>query len=145
MKSGYYKEEALFDYNEVIKSGGKFFLDKIIPEAWYERWFSKSKKGRGKIFILNKGRCGNGGTTGFINYARKHCKGLLVSVPNRSIVLSKESESKDLCCVYGGAENIEKERNIRVCTWDKTESVEGFDDFGVRSLILISSLNPIQT
>ena len=69
MKSGYYKEEALFDYNEVIMSGGKFFLEEIIPEAWYERWFSKSKKGRGKIFILNKGRCGNGGTTGFINYA----------------------------------------------------------------------------
>ena len=123
------KEEALFDYNEVIKSGGKFFLGEIIPEAWYDRWFSKPKNG--KIFILNKGRCGNGGTTGFINYARKNCKGLLVSVPNRSIVLSKESESNDLCCVYGGAENIEKERNIRICTWDKTESVEGFDDFGV--------------
>ena len=131
MKNAYYKEEALFNYNEVIKSGGKFFLGEIIPEKWYERWFSKPKKGKGKIFILNKGRCGNGGTTGFINYARKNCKGLLVSVPNRSIVLSKESESKDLCCVYGGAENIEKERNIRVCTWDKTESVEGFNDFGV--------------
>lgn len=131
MKTANYKEEALFNYNEVIESGGKFFLEEIIPEAWYERWFSKPKKGKGKIFILNKGRCGNGGTTGFIKYARKHCKGLLVSVPNRSIVLSKESESKDLCCVYGGAENIEKERNIRVCTWDKTESVEGFDDFGV--------------
>ena len=54
------------------------------PEAWYERWFSKPKKGKGKIFILNKGRCGNGGTTGFINYARKNCKGLLVSVPKLS-------------------------------------------------------------
>ena len=142
MKSGYYKEEALFDYNEVIKSGGKFFLDKIIPEAWYERWFSKPKKGKGKIFILNKGRCGNGGTTGFINYARKNCKGLLVSVPNRSIVLSKELESKDLCCVYGGAENIEKERNIRVCTWDKTETVEGFDDFGVEVIDIDKFFEP---
>lgn len=131
MERAYYKEEALFNYNEVIESGGKFFLGEIIPEAWYERWFSKPKKGKGKIFILNKGRCGNGGTTGFINYARKNCKGLLVSVPNRSIVLSKETESKDLCCVYGGAENIEKERNIRVCTWDKTESVEGFANCGV--------------
>lgn len=131
MERAYYKEEALFNYNEVIESGGKFFLGDIIPEAWYERWFSKPKKGKGKIFILNKGRCGNGGTTGFINYARKNCKGLLVSVPNRSIVLSKESESKDLCCVYGGAENIDKERNIRVCTWDKTESVEGFANCGV--------------
>ena len=142
MKSGYYKEEALFDYNEVIKSGGKFFLDKIIPEAWYERWFSKPKKGKGKIFILNKGRCGNGGTTGFIYYARKNCKGLLVSVPNRSIVLSKELESKDLCCVYGGAENIEKERNIRVCTWDKTETVEGFDDFGVEVIDIDKFFEP---
>jgi hypothetical protein len=93
MMNAYYKEEALFKFDEVIEANGKFFLSDIIPEAWYERWFSKSKKGRGKIFILNKGRCGNGGTTGFINYARKHCKGLLVSVPNRSIVLSKESES----------------------------------------------------
>ena len=131
MKRAYNKEEALFKFDEVIEADGKFFLSDIIPNAWYERWFAPTTKGKGKIFILNKGRCGNGGTTGFINYARKHCKGLLVSVPNRSIVLSKESESKDLCCVYGGAENIEKERNIRVCTWDKTESVEGFDDFGV--------------
>lgn len=131
MMCAYNKEEALFDYNEVIESGGKFFLGDIIPEAWYERWFSKPKNGKGKIFILNKGRCGNGGTTGFINYARRNCKGLLVSVPNRSVVLSKESESNDLCCVYGGAENVEKERNIRVCTWDKTESVEGFVDCGV--------------
>ena len=131
MKRAYNKEEALFKFDEVIEADGKFFLSDIIPNSWYERWFAPPTKGKGKIFILNKGRCGNGGTTGFINYARKHCKGLLVSVPNRSIVLSKESESKDLCCVYGGAENIEKERNIRVCTWDKTESVEGFNDFGV--------------
>ena len=61
MERAYYKEEALFNYNEVIESGGKFFLGDIIPEAWYERWFSKPKKGKGKIFILNKGRCGNGG------------------------------------------------------------------------------------
>ena len=131
MKRAYNKEEALFKFDEVIEADGKFFLSDIIPNAWYERWFAPPTKGKGKIFILNKGRCGNGGTTGFINYARKNCKGLLVSVPNRSIVLSKESESKDLCCVYGGAETFEKERNIRVCTWDKTESVEGFNDFGV--------------
>ena len=142
MTTTQYKEEAIFDYNEVIKSGGKFFLGEIIPEAWYERWFSKPKNGKGKIFILNKGRCGNGGTTGFINYARKNCKGLLVSVPNRSIVLSKELESKDLCCVYGGAENIEKERNIRVCTWDKTETVEGFDDFGVEVIDIDKFFEP---
>ena len=73
MKRAYNKEEALFKFDEVIEADGKFFLSDVIPEAWYERWFSKSKKGRGKIFILNKGRCGNGGTTGFINYARKHC------------------------------------------------------------------------
>ena len=48
MKSGYYKEEALFDYNEVIKSGGKFFLGEIIAEALYERWFSKPKKVRAR-------------------------------------------------------------------------------------------------
>ena len=134
MTRTYYKEEALFRYDEVIEVGDKFHLEEIIPKVWYEKWFAPTGKIKGKIFVLNKGRCGNGGTTGFINYARDHCKGLLVSVPNRSIVMSKEAESKrkddDLCCVYGGAENIDKDRHIRVCTWDKTESVEDYPDWG---------------
>ncbi len=132
MISAYNKEEALFNYDEVIKSGGKFHLGDIIPNAWYERWFAPVRKG--KIIILNKGRCGNGGTTGFIRYAREHCKGLIVSVPNRSIVMSKEDEDKDLCCVYGGVENADSNKNIRICTWDKTNAVEQYNQFGYENI-----------
>ena len=124
----------LFKYDDVIESNGEKYLGSIISEEYYEKWFRRVRGSKGKIFILNKGRTGNGGTTGFIRYARENGKGLLVSVPNRSIVISKEVESKmkedDLCCVYGGVDNTEKDRHIRVCTWDKTESVENYPDWG---------------
>ena len=124
------REEALFEYDEVIKvEGEQLYLTDILTDRHYEKWFAQTKIGKGKIFILNKGRCGNGGTMGFINYAREHCKGLIVSVPNRSIVLSKEKHN-ECCCVYGGAENIEKNKNIRICTWDKTDEVQGYNQFG---------------
>ena len=132
--------KGLFESDHPIPSNGNFRLKDIISDNVYETWFSKAKPA--KIFVLNKGRCGNGGTTGFIDYARRHCKGLTISVPNRSIVLSKESESKDLCCVYGGAEDIDKDRNIRICTWDKTESVERFDDFGVEVIDMEQFFDP---
>lgn len=127
-------KNELFKYDDVIESNGEKYLDAIISERYYEKWFRKVRGSKGKIFILNKGRTGNGGTTGFIKYARDNGKGLLVSVPNRSIVISKEVESKkeedDLCCVYGGVENIDRDRHIRVCTWDKTETVENYPEFG---------------
>jgi hypothetical protein len=127
------RENKLFEFDEIINVEDKqFFLTDILKDRHYEKWFNKVKGDKGKIFILNKGRCGNGGTTGFIRYARENCKGLIVSVPNRSIVLSKEkeTESTDLCCVYGGAENIERNKNIRICTWDKSGEVERYDQFG---------------
>ena len=128
------REEALFKFDEVIKVEDKqFYLTDILKDDHYYKWFNNVKGGKGKIFILNKGRCGNGGTTGFINYARKQCKGLIVSVPNRSIVISKE-ELDECCCVYGGAENIEKNKNIRICTWDKTGEVEKYDQFGFENI-----------
>lgn len=130
----YMREEALFKFDEVIKVEDKqFYLTDILKDDHYYKWFDNVKGGKGKIFILNKGRCGNGGTTGFINYARENCKGLIVSVPNRSIVISKE-KLDECCCVYGGAENIEKNKNIRVCTWDKTDEVEGYDQFGFENI-----------
>ena len=125
------KGSGLFESDHPIPSNGEFYLSKIISDNLYETWFSKAKPA--KIFVLNKSRCGNGGTTGFIRYARQHCKGLLVSVPNRSIVKSKEIE-KDLCCVYGGADDIERDRNIRICTWDKTDSVDRFNTFGFEQI-----------
>ena len=132
--NAYYKEEELFKFDEVINvEEGKFWLSDILNDRNYEKWFNNVKGGKGKIFILNKGRCGNGGTMGFINYAREQCKGLIVSVPNRSIVMSKERYD-ECCCVYGGAENIEKNKNIRICTWDKTDEVEGYNQFGFENI-----------
>ena len=69
----YTSNEALFEFDRTINANGKKYLEEIIPDAEYKRWFSTRKQG--KIFILNKGRCGNGGTTGFIEYAEKAYKG----------------------------------------------------------------------
>ena len=127
-------EEKMFEYDEVINvKDDQFYLTDILKDDHYYKWFNNVKGGKGKIFILNKGRCGNGGTTGFINYARENCKGLIVSVPNRSIVISKE-KLDECCCVYGGVEDIKKNKNIRICTWDKTGEVEKYDQFGFENI-----------
>ena len=127
-------DNILFDYDfEIeVKDSDKFYLSDILTNNHYKKWFNTFRthtNKKGKIFILNKGRCGNGGTTGFINYAREHCKGLIVSVPNRSIVISKQKHD-ECCCVYGGSDNDDKEKNIRVCTWDKTNEVSNYQQFG---------------
>lgn len=119
---------ALFEFDTTIRANGKFFLKDIIPDGEYKRWFSSRKQG--KIFVLNKGRCGNGGTTGFIEYAKKNYKGLSIIVPNVSIVRSKEWDN-DLCCLYGGVEGVDKDKPIRVCTWDMHKVVEAFPQFGM--------------
>lgn len=119
---------ALFEFDTTIKANGKFHVKDIIPEAEYKRWFSSRKQG--KIFILNKGRCGNGGTTGFIEYAKKNYKGLSIIVPNVSIVKSKEWDD-DLCCLYGGVEGVDRDKPIRVATWDMHKVVEAFPQFGM--------------
>lgn len=93
------------------------FLDEIISDDIYERMFS----GR-QISFLNKTRCGNGGTTGFINYALKNDKGCLVLVPNRSICISKEEYYKDndeVCCVYGGCKSFNRDARIVIATYDQ--------------------------
>ena len=119
---------ALFQFDTTIKANGKFNVMDIIPEEKYKRWFSSRKQG--KIFVLNKGLCGNGGTTGFIEYAKKNYKGLSIIVPNVSIVKSKEWDD-ELCCLYGGIEGVDKYKPIRVCTWDKHKVVEAFPQFGM--------------
>lgn len=121
--------KGIFD-DPIIVPEDKFYLSDILTDDHYKELYGREN--RGKIFVLNKNRCGNGGTTGFINYARQHNKGLIVSVPNRSIVFSKEKEkgNQDLCCVVGGAKNLDMSRNIKISTWDKTESVESTDQYG---------------
>ena len=120
--------DALFEFDKTIQANGKFYLKDIISDAEYKRWFSSRKQG--KIIILNKGRCGNGGTTGFIEYAKKAYKGLSIIVPNVSIVKSKEWDD-ELCCLYGGVEGVDKDKPIRVCTWDKHKVAEAFPQFGM--------------
>ena len=122
------KEEALWKPDIPIPAGDKFFLNEIITNNLYEKWFARTKPA--KIFVLNKERCGNGGTTGFINYAKGMFKGLHIIVPNRSIVKSKEVD-EELCCVYGGAEGYDKTANIRISTWDKHSTVDEFLKFGM--------------
>ena len=118
----------LFEFDHTIKSNGKEFLPEIIPDEVYKNWFN-TRKG-GKIFVLNKSRCGNHGTTGFINYAKKNFKGLSIIVPNVSIVKSKENDS-EICCLYGGVKNIDKNKNIRIATWDLQRVLESFPQFGI--------------
>ena len=112
----------------IIVPEDKFYLDDVLTADHFKKLFDR--KSRGKIFVLNKNRCGNGGTTGFIRYAEAHNKGLIVSVPNRSIVFSKEKDSKNLTGIVGGVKNPDLNRIIRVATWDKTESVESKDQYG---------------
>ena len=118
----------LFESDHTIKSNRKEFLPEIIPDEVYKTWFN-TRKG-GKIFVLNKSRCGNRGTTGFINYAKKNFKGLSIIVPNVSIVKSKENDS-EICCLYGGVKNIDRNKNIRIATWDLQRVLESFPQFGV--------------
>ena len=118
----------LFEFDHTIKSNGKEHLSQIIPDEVYNRWFNTRTDG--KIIVLNKGRCGNGGTTGFINFAKKNFKGLSIIVPNVSIVKSKENDS-EICCLYGGVKNIDRNKNIRIATWDLQRVLESFPQFGI--------------
>lgn len=127
LEQALFVEESIFN-DHIIVPEDKFYLDDVLTADHFKELFDR--KSRGKIFVLNKGRCGNGGTTGFIRYAEAHNKGLIVSVPNRSIVFSKEKDSKNLTGIVGGVKNPDLNRNIRVATWDKTESVESKDQYG---------------
>ena len=85
----------------------------------YPRMFDIKQK---IISVLNKGICGNGGTTGFINYALENDKGLLVLVPNKSIVDSKKEDYKgndNFCFVYGGVRKINVDAQIVIATYDQ--------------------------
>lgn len=107
--------EVKFDYN--IPNEGKFYLNEIISNTYYNTWFQSKH-----ITILNKSLCGNGGTTGFIDYAKSNFKGLLILVPNVSITKSKELQyidDPDICCVYGGCNKIDPNSLIVISTYDQ--------------------------
>lgn len=122
-------ENKLFTFDETINAVDKFYLADIIKDNHYRDWFNTTNNP--KIFILNKGMCGNGGTTGFIRYAKKHNKGMYVLVPNVSIVQSKEIDD-ELCCVYSGATNIDGFKPIKLSTWDSgVKIIEKYPDCGI--------------
>jgi hypothetical protein len=107
----------LFEYDYTIDAGNLFYLDDIINSKTYKTMFCNKY-----ISFLNKGLCGNGGTTGFVQYALKNNKGCLLLVPNRSIVMSKEDEYKDnreVCCVYGGSGSFDRDARIVIATYDQ--------------------------
>ena len=125
---GFFITMKLFEFDHTIKSNGKEHLSEIIPDDEYKKWFNTRQQG--KIFVLNKGKCGNGGTTGFIQYAKRNFKGLSIIVPNVSIVQSKEWDD-ELCCLYGGKEVEDRNKPIRVATWDKHKILETLPSFGM--------------
>ena len=122
--------EGLFEYDYDIVCQS-FYLSDNLTEAQYETWFSSKC-----INVLNKTCCGNGGTTGFINYARKHFKGILILVPNVSICKSKEVEYEgcdDVCCCYGGSENFSKDATVVIATYDQFHRMmKELDDYAVK-------------
>lgn len=99
------------------------YLEKIFNREDYVDIYPRMFDIRQKtISVLNKGICGNGGTTGFINYALENDKGLLVLVPNKSIVDSKKDDYKgndNFCFVYGGVRKINVDAQIVIATYDQ--------------------------
>jgi len=114
----------LFDEEIIIKVDyGNFYLDDIFKQKQYRGIYDDMMNTRlNHISFLNKGMCGNGGTTGLIRYALANNKGLLVLVPNVSICKSKEIEYKnnpDVCCVYGGSKDFSPDAQVVIATYDQ--------------------------
>ena len=107
----------------VIADTDVFYLDDIFKQEEYSSLYGKMMDVvHYPISFLNKGVCGNGGTTGMINYAIENDKGLLVLVPNVSIVKSKECDycdNEDICCVYGGSDKFNPDAQIVIATYDQ--------------------------
>lgn len=108
----------LFDQDYTIDAGEYFFLDDIFNQARYSHIYGKMMDTRrNRVSFLNKGMCGNGGTTGYIRYAKSHNKGLLILVPYVSICKSKEDG--DVCCIYEGCNKFDRDSQIIVATYDQ--------------------------
>ena len=107
----------------VIADNEVFYLDDIFRQEEYSSLYGKMMDVvHYPISFLNKTVCGNGGTTGMINYALENDKGLLVLVPNVSIVKSKECDycdDEDICCVYGNSAKFNPDAQIVIATYDQ--------------------------
>ena len=119
----------LLTYDVTIQARNKLWLDDILDDDTYKVMFEGND-----IHILNKGMCGNGGTTGFINYAKKHSKGCLILVPNRSIAVSKDKQynnDPEICSVYSGCDIINPDARIVIATYDQYKRIlEKFKEGG---------------
>lgn len=108
---------------EVMVDPGTFYLDDVFRQEKYQGLYGDMMDTvHYPISFLNKTVCGNGGTTGMIRYALENNKGLLVLVPNVSIVKSKEWDYKgdiNVCCVYGGSDEFNPDAQIVVATYDQ--------------------------
>lgn len=114
----------LFDEETIVKADyGKFYLDDIFKQEDYRGLYGVMMDTKlYPISFLDKTACGNGGTTGMIRYALDNDKGLLVLVPNVSIVKDKEKDFKGenyVCCVYGESTEFNPEAQIVVATYDQ--------------------------
>ena len=114
----------LFNEEIEVKTGpGTFYLDDVFNQVEYQSLYGDMMDTiHYPISFLNKTVCGNGGTTGMVRYALEKNKGLLVLVPNVSIVKSKEWDYKDddnVCCVYGGSDKFNPDAQIVVATYDQ--------------------------
>lgn len=124
----FYMDNRLFDEEILINvEKGSFYLDEIFQlKENCGIYGDMMNTRRNQISFLNKGLCGNGGTTGLIRYALKNSKGLLVLVPNVSICKSKERDYKDnpnVCCVYGGVQDFDADSQITIATYDQFASL----------------------
>ena len=115
----FYKDREIFAFNDIYLED---IFDRDEYKNIYDQMFDQKNK---PISVLNKGICGNGGTTGFIKYVLNSChngtgKGCLILVPNVSIVVDKEKEFDDnVCCVYGGVKDINVDAQVVIATYDQ--------------------------
>lgn len=112
----------IFESDFKIKNNGEEYLKDILTTDHYDEWFKKKH-----ITVLNKTHCGNGGTTGIVDYCLNAFRGVLILVPNRSISISKETQyraNKEVCCVYGGCDEINKDATVVIATYDQFERLE---------------------
>ena len=124
-----YGSERLFYLNEVVEKFDGSDAGPILKDKHYEMMMVKNR-----ITVLNKAECGNGGTSGVVDYLKRHNTGGLILVPNVSISKGKEEKYKDnpdICCVYGGVDKIDWEAKIVIATYDQFKRLlANLRDFG---------------
>lgn len=118
----------IFDEEKVVKADlNNFYLDDILGQKENRGIYDDMMNTKwNHISFLNKGMCGNGGTTGLVRYALSHNKGLLVLVPNVSICKSKEKDyenNPDVCVVYGGSKDFNPDAQVVIATYDQFNSL----------------------